>query len=279
MKWHTEQVFFPSGDIKLRGVIYIPRGEGRFPGMVLCHGMASDYRSMRPSAQQLVRKGIAAFAIDLRGHGMSEGTLDGCIGQDVVAAYNTLKKHTRLDAERIGLAGHSLGALACLYAASVVNGAKSLVLLSIPSDIGSMAEFWQPMRKQAERIGTSILDFPRVGPLPYNGKLNQQVSRAWMIFRRYNMRIDIDHDTDSWLSLLPLPNIEKIGSIPKLFVHSKGDKWLPYEQTLALYEKAQPPKDVVLSEGGYHVTPLLPGSLRRKWIAWTAATLKGEVSW
>jgi fermentation-respiration switch protein FrsA (DUF1100 family) len=97
-----------------------------------------------------------------------------------------------------------------------------------------------------------------------------------MIFRKYKMRIDIEHDTESWLSLLPLVNIEKIGDIPKLFIHSKGDKWLPYEKTIALYEKAQQPKDMVLSEGGYHVTPLLPGALRRKWISWTASTLKGK---
>ena len=276
MKWHTEHVYFHCGDIKLHGVVYLPEGTGRFPGVVMCHGMASDYRSMRPSAQQLARKGIASFAIDMRGHGMSEGTLDGGIGQDVVAAYNTFKNHASVDAERIGLAGHSLGALACLYAASAVNGAKALVLMSIPSDIGSMAEFWQPMRKQAERLGTSVLEFPRIGPLPYHGWLNQQVSRAWMIFRRYKMRMDIDHNTESWLSLLPLVNIEKIGDIPKLFIHSKGDKWLPYEKTIALYEKAQKPKDMVLSEGGYHVTPLLPGALRRKWISWTVSTLKGK---
>ncbi|MFA5055525.1 MAG: alpha/beta fold hydrolase [Dehalococcoidia bacterium] len=276
MKWHTEHIYFPSGDIKLHGVIYLPKTEGRFPGVVMCHGMASDYRSMRPSAQQLARKGIAAFAIDMRGHGMSGGTLDGGIGQDVVAAYNNFKNHTSVDAERIGLAGHSLGALACLYAASVVNGAKALVLMSIPSDIGSMAEFWQPMRKEAERLGTPVLEFPKIGPLPYYGWLNQQVSRAWMIFRKYKMRIDIEHDTESWLSLLPLSNIDKIGDIPKLLIHSKGDKWLPYEKTVALYEKAQQPKDMVLSEGGYHVTPLLPGSLRSKWISWTASTLKGK---
>ena len=274
MSWHREEIYFPSGDLKLHGVIYLPEGEGRFPGVVMCHGMASDQRSMRPCAQQLARKGIAAFSIDLRGHGRSEGTMDGGIGQDVVSAYNFLKNHVNVDSERIGLAGHSLGALACLYAASAVNGAKALVLLSIPSDVGSIAEFWQPMRKEAERLGTSVLEFPKIGPLPYHGWLNQQISRAWMRFRKYRLCVDIDHDTKSWLSLNPLTNIDRLDNIPKLLIHSKGDKWLPFEKTVELYEKARQPKEIVLFEGGHHVTPLLPGRLRRKWIAWMASILK-----
>ena len=274
MRWHTEKIYFSSVDITLHGIIYLPNGEGRFPGVVMCHGMASDHRSMRPCAQQLARQGIATLALDLRGHGKSNGTLDGGIGQDVTAAYNVLKNHSRVDSECIGLVGHSMGALACLYAATVINGAKAVVLLSIPAEIGSIAEFWRPMHDQAERLGTSVLEFPRIGPLPYAGWLNQQISRLWMRFRKYKLCIDINHDTKSWDSLNPLENIEKIGNIPKLLIHSKGDKWLPYEKTIALYEKAQQPKEMILFERGYHVTPLLPGKLRRKWMAWLVSTLK-----
>jgi len=278
MRWHTEKTYFPSGDIKLHGVIYIPKGEGQFPGVVMCHGMASDHRSMRPCAQQLARRGIATLALDLRGHGKSNGTLDGNIGQDVVAAFNILKNHAKVDSQCVGLVGHSLGALASLYAATVVSKVQAVVLLSIPSDIGSIAEFWRPMHDQAERLGISVLAFPRIGPLPYAGWLNQQISRLWMLFRKYKLCIDVNHVTKSWDSLNPMENIEKIGNIPKLFIHSKGDQWLPYEKTIALYEEAQQPKEMILFERGYHVTPLLPGRLRRKWMAWLVSTLKEKGS-
>jgi alpha-beta hydrolase superfamily lysophospholipase len=274
MRWRTEKIYFPSGNLKLHGIIYLPIGEGQFPGVVMCHGMASDHRSMRPCAQRLARRGIAILAFDLRGHGKSDGTLDGGIGQDVVAAYNVFKQHSRVDSEHIGLVGHSMGALACLYAATAINGAKAVVLLSIPSDIGSIAEFWKPMREKAERLGTSVLEFPRVGPLPYAGWLNQQISMLWMRFRRYRLCIDIDHNTQSWDYLNPLDHIVKIGNIPKLIIHSKGDKWLPYEKTIALYEKAQQPKEMILFERGFHVTPLLPGRLREKWMTWMVSILK-----
>lgn len=274
MRWYTEKIYFPSGDLKLYGIIYLPKGEGRFPGVVICHGMASDYRSVRPCAEQLARKGIATLALDLRGHGKSNGTLDGNIGQDVVAAYNVMKNHSKVDTECIGLVGHSMGALACLYAATAVNGAKAVVLLSIPADIESIAEFWSPMHKQAERIGSNVLEFPRIGPLPYAGWLNQQISMLWMRFRKYRLCIDTNHDTKSWDLLNPLENIERIGNIPKLLIHSKRDKWLPYEKTVALYEKAQQPKEMILFERGYHVTPLLPGRLRGKWMSWLISVLK-----
>jgi len=277
MRWNTQQIDFFSGDIRLHGVIYLPKSAGRTPGVVMCHGMASDHRSMRPCAQRLACQGIAALALDLRGHGKSEGTLDGGIGQDVAAAYDVLRNHEKVDNERIGLVGHSMGALACLYAATAVNGVKAVVLLSIPSDVGSIAEFWRPMYDQAERLGVSTLEFPRIGPLPYAGWLNQQISRLWMRFRKYRLSIDISR-TQYWDALNPLDSIAKIGSIPKLIMHSKGDKWLPYEKTLALYEKAQQPKEMILFNRGYHVTPLLPGRLRGKWMTWLIAILKEKGS-
>ena len=274
MRWHTEKIYFPSGDLRLNGIIYLPKAEGHFPGVVMCHGMASDHRSMRPCAQQLARKGIATLALDLRGHGGSDGTLDGGIGQDVVAAYNTLRNRAEVDSDCIGLVGHSMGALACLSAAATVNKVKAVVLLSIPSDIGNITEFWKPMHEQAEHLGTNVLEFPRIGPLPYEGWLNKQTSMLWMRFRKYKLCIDINHDTGSWDLLNPLENIEKLGNIPKLLIHSKGDKWLPYEKTVALYKKAQQPKEMILFERGYHVTPLLPGRLRGKWMAWLISVLK-----
>ena len=95
-----------------------------------------------------------------------------------------------------------------------------------------------------------------------------------MMYRGYSMRIDIGHDAESWRSLDPATNIDKTGRIPKLFMHCKGDKWLPFEKTAALYEKAHQPKEMVLLEGGFHVTPLLPGKPREKWISWLTSILE-----
>jgi pimeloyl-ACP methyl ester carboxylesterase len=240
----------------------------------MCHGMASDRRSMRPSAQQLVRRGVATFIIDMRGHGKSGGTFDGNIGRDVSAAFDALKKHEMIDSERIAFVGHSIGALASLYAASSAKGVKAVVLLSLPAEVDGLTTFWNAIRAEGERTGKDILEFPRMGSLPYTGWFNQQVSLAWMRLRGYTVRISSKPDVASWKLLDPATNIQGLNSTQKLFVQCKGDRWLPFEKTLALYEKADQPKKFMHINGGFHVSPLLPGKLRDRWMTWLTSTLK-----
>ena len=53
----------------------------------------------------------------------------------------------------------------------------------------------------------------------------------------------------------------------------KGDKWLVYKEVHRLYEIAPPPKNYILSEGGFHSAPLFPGKLRGRWISWLVSVL------
>lgn len=274
MRWHTEKIGFPSGNLRLHGVFNIPNGKGPFPGALMCHGMASDHRSMRPSAQQLVRRGVATFTIDLRGHGKSEGTFDGNIGRDVSAALEIFKKHDMIDGGRIAVVGHSIGALASMYAASSAKDIRAVVLLSLPSEVEGLTIFWNSIRAKAERTGNDIIEFPRMGPLPYTGWFNRQISISWMRFRGYTMRINSKPDSDSWKLLDPTKSIEGLKSIQKLFVQCKGDKWLPFEKSITLYEKAGQPKELIQIDGGSHVSPLLPGKLRNRWITWLTDALR-----
>lgn len=54
-----------------------------------------------------------------------------------------------------------------------------------------------------------------------------------------------------------IPNIR----CPKLVVHSPDDEIVPYEQGLALYEKAAPPKELLAISGGHSEGFLLSGAL------------------
>jgi len=274
MKWHVEKVNFSTDTVELYGEILIPNGEGPFPGVVLCHGMASDSRSMRPTAQRIVRHDIAALTFDFRGHGRSTGVLNNNIDQDAAAALNLLRQHVRIDPKRIALVGHSMGAIAALCAATTVKDIKALVFLSVPAEIDGFMEFWAPLRTKAKRTGIHIIEFPSSGPFPMLGWFNGLTSRLWMWLRNYRLRIKLEQKVDSWSNLNPLTNIQKIGNFPKLFVHCKGDKWVPYQKTLSLYDKAEQPKELILTDGGFHVSPLLPGKLRRQWINWLVSTLK-----
>jgi len=259
MSWHTESIDFSAGEGRLHGEILLPKGQGPFPGAVLCHGMGSDHRAMRPSAQRIVRKGIATLAFDFRGHGKSEGIVDASIGKDVIAAVEFFGRHPKIDPERVALVGHSMGAVVAIYAAAELKNLRALVSISSPAGIDSRLE---------RRI-----EFPRFGFVLGLGGLRFLISVLWMWIRGYRLRIDLKKSLGLWGKLNPLTAIEKIGAFPKLFVHCEGDKVAPYEGALKLYEKAGPPKELLVSKGGFHSAPIFPGKLRRKWIAWLVSTL------
>lgn len=274
MKWQTEIVDFSADEGVLHGEILLPNGEGPFPGAVLCHGLGSGHRAMSPSAQRLVRRGIATLTFDFRGHGKSAGVLNGDLAQDVLAAMKFLRCHAKIDPHRIALVGHSMGAVAAIHAAATLENIQAIVLLSSPAEInGQFTKIWAPFYPKAARSGSLIIEFPHIGYLPILGKFQGMISRLWMWLQGYRLRINLEESMESWVELNPLINIESIGAFPKLFVNCKGDKWTPYEAILKLYEKARPPKEFLLSEGGFHAAPLFPGKLRGKWISWLVSVL------
>ncbi|RLC69447.1 MAG: hypothetical protein DRI26_09100 [Chloroflexi bacterium] len=229
---------------------------------------------MRPSAQRLTRRGIATLTFDFRGHGRSEGFLDANIAKDVTAALRFLRGHPKIDPERIAIVGHSMGAMAAIHAASELENIQALVFISSPADIDvRMGEFLAPLYQRVTEARSLIVEFPRFGPLPLLSWFHGMVSRLWMWIRGYRMRIRLVQNPESWVSLNPLAAIHKIGASPKLFIHCAGDKQVPYEGTLKLYEKARWPKEILIAKGGFHALPLFPGKLREKWISWLVSVL------
>lgn len=274
MKWQTETLDFPTDEGTLHGEILLPNGEGPFPGVVLCHGMASGHLAMKPSAQKLVRRGIATLTFDFRGHGKSEGFLDGDLAEDVIAATKFLRCHDKVNPECVAIVGHSMGAMAAIQAAATFENIRALVCLSSPAEInGHFTTLWAHFNTKAKQAGNPIIEFPRNGSIHIHGGLTSMVSRIWMWLRGYRLRINVEEGPAPLIKLNPLPYIDKIGDFPKLFVHCRGDKWLHYEEVLRLYEIARPPKNYILSEGGFHSTPLFPGKLRGRWISWLVSVL------
>jgi len=112
-------VVFGSHGINLHGKIMFPaniRVSSPVPGAVLCHGFGADQSVMESSARLLVKKGIATIIFDLRGHGLSEGCLDGNYYEDVIDAWKMLTGLPEVDSSRVALIGHSLGALSSILA-------------------------------------------------------------------------------------------------------------------------------------------------------------------
>ncbi len=131
-------VIFGSQGINLKGKILLPShasAEKPIPCAILCHGFGSDRKAMETGAALLVNKGIAAIIFDLRGHGDSEGALDGDFHEDVIDAWQTITALEEVDSTRAAFIGHSLGALSSILAAAKIKKAKAVVALSCPFEI------------------------------------------------------------------------------------------------------------------------------------------------
>ncbi len=92
--------------------LYAPPGEAR-GGIVILHGAGSCKESHYDYARHARALGLAAVAFDLRGHGESDGALDGGVADDIALIASLLPGDGQL-----ALRGSSLGGYLALCVAS-----------------------------------------------------------------------------------------------------------------------------------------------------------------
>jgi alpha-beta hydrolase superfamily lysophospholipase len=107
------------------------------PAVVLIHMLGRSRRDWDGVASQLSADGIGALAIDLRGHGDSQGSSPpvappdyAALVTDVTAARRYLGSRSDVQHARIGIAGASIGANLAVLAAAGDASTVSLALLS-----------------------------------------------------------------------------------------------------------------------------------------------------
>ncbi len=112
------------------GTLCLPAGQGPFPAAVLVHGSGPNTRNeelfghqiFTVIADHLCSRGIAVLRYDKRGVGASKGTFKTAttydFSDDAQAAVDFLRKHSAIDAKRVGLIGHSEGGLIAPIVAS-----------------------------------------------------------------------------------------------------------------------------------------------------------------
>ena len=134
----------PEADLTLAGTLTRPDTAAAVPGVVLVAGSGPQdrdgtimgHRPFRVLADALTRRGLAVLRFDERGVGESEGTQAGAttadFATDVRAALHTLAERPGVDAERVGIIGHSEGGLIAPMVATRTDTASFLVLLAAP---------------------------------------------------------------------------------------------------------------------------------------------------
>ncbi len=126
---------------------YYPVDQPHAPAVLLLHSIFRDHTVWADFATLLQRNGIAALAIDLRGHGEStrQSTPDGPVKidsreltprdyqnmpLDVEAAIDWLQSRPEIDNKRIALIGESVGANVALRYAAVNEDLAAVVVFS-----------------------------------------------------------------------------------------------------------------------------------------------------
>ncbi len=146
-----ETVWLTSEDgVRLHGW-YIPAAQER--GTVLFfHGNAGNISHRLDSMRIFNRLGLAAFIIDYRGYGQSNGKpSEAGTQRDAVAAWRYLTEARGIAAQRIVLFGRSLGAALAAWLAARERPAALIMesaFTSVP-DLAAELYWWLPARQLA----------------------------------------------------------------------------------------------------------------------------------
>ncbi len=133
-----EEVFYPSGKLRIQAYLYKPAGEGPFPVVIYNHG-SRPTRERVPMpfvyvGSMLEASGYLVLVPERRGYGLSDGpTFSEVVGEDrgprfvtrvqeetddVLAAAEFVKTLPYADATRVGVMGWSFGGIVSIFAAS-----------------------------------------------------------------------------------------------------------------------------------------------------------------
>jgi pimeloyl-ACP methyl ester carboxylesterase len=153
--------------------LWLPSGDGApRGGIVILHGAGSCKENHHDFARSAVASGLAAVAFDQRGHGESEGPMDGRALDDVAAMADLLREHLP-DGTPVALRGSSMGGYMSILTA---RGSRAAAVVAIcPASAEGLA--------RGLASGALQFDVDRVG-------VEELLS---------------DHDLDAAVSELPCP--------------------------------------------------------------------------
>jgi pimeloyl-ACP methyl ester carboxylesterase len=143
--------------VKLAGTLTLPEGPGPFPAVILIAGSGKNDRNETPFghflllSDYLTKRGFAVLRADKRGVGESTGNYRSAtsmdFAQDIEAGINFLKTIPEINSEKIGLIGHSEGAVIAPIIASRNDKVAFIVMMG---GVGISGE--QLLYIQAEKI-------------------------------------------------------------------------------------------------------------------------------
>ncbi len=168
----VEEISYASGDDRVEAYLVSPRKAGeKLPAVLFLHGSGDDRTEQLDTAIALAKRGAIAMTITAPSRGKTPPAgatgedlvrwQGGTIAEDVVAvrrAFDVLVADDRVDDERLGLVGWSMGGRLASIVAGVDDRVRATVLMSVgaaPLDAyveGAPAELQDVVREALEPI-------------------------------------------------------------------------------------------------------------------------------
>ncbi|MDP3537686.1 MAG: alpha/beta fold hydrolase [Azonexus sp.] len=119
--------------------------EARAPALVVMHGWGGNAEMMLPLAAPLHAAGYTLLLLDARCHGRSDNDSFASLprfAEDIEAALRWLALQPEVDALKLGVVGHSVGAGAALLVASRQTSVRAVVSLAAFAHPAVMMRRW-----------------------------------------------------------------------------------------------------------------------------------------
>lgn len=256
----------PEGGNRIAGTLTLPAGPGPSPAVVLVSGSGPQDRDQRVFghrpflvlADYLTRRGIVVLRYDDRGVGGSTGDRARATTEDFAddaqAGLTYLMGRPEIDAGRVGLIGHSEGALVAPMVANRGVGVAFVVLLAapgvdggeiLPLQVGALSRAeGEPAEVVEERVAAQrrIVDIVRNTPDDAAAyELLRSALREIADVPEETMDLQIRQLLSPWMRYFiahdPKPELERL-EVPVLAVIGAKDVQVPPDPNLAAVEEA-----------------------------------------
>jgi dipeptidyl aminopeptidase/acylaminoacyl peptidase len=200
-------VTYLSGDLRISGVLDVPRGRGPFPALVLAHGYIDpavyvNGQGLRREQDWLARAGFVVLHTDYRNHAGSDRDPSADrqmrLGYttDVVNAVLALRRTgaVPVEDERIGLLGRSMGGGVIYNVLAAQPGLVDAAVVFAPVSSRAIDNFDRWIRDDPGRSGLSDFILRRHGEPRDNPRFWREVSPR-TYFDRITEPVQIHHGT------------------------------------------------------------------------------------
>lgn len=129
LRWET------TVGVKMSGLLFVPPGvsaENKAPAIVTSHGMFNNREMQDANFVELSRRGYVVLSMDMFSHGYSENVPNiGVLTSGMYEAVKMLSTLSYVDADRIGITGHSLGGMSSNTAIEADNAAPVQLISAV----------------------------------------------------------------------------------------------------------------------------------------------------